>query len=108
MRYVVLHHTGWGENHFDLMVETDPKGLLLTWRLDGWPQFVCAVPISPHRRTYLNYEGPVSQNRGTVRRIEQGSYRVLSPSDDELCVELNPSGRVLRLPLDKPNPFLKP
>ncbi|GIW75759.1 MAG: hypothetical protein KatS3mg104_0822 [Phycisphaerae bacterium] len=101
MRYVVLHHTGWGEDHFDFMVEADPEGLLLTWRLDGWPHFLSAIPLPDHRRIYLDYEGAVSGNRGTVRRVEQGTCRIVSSSNRDICVELLPSGRFLRLRLDR-------
>lgn len=102
MRYVVLYHTGWGEDHFDLLIETDPEGLLSTWRLNGWPEFTRTTSLPAHRRIYLDYEGPVSGNRGTVRQVQKGSCRILLSSDHELCVEIFPSGRVLRLPFNDP------
>ena len=36
--------------------------------------------LDPHRRAYLEYEGEVSGNRGTVKRIERGTYEPLGAS----------------------------
>jgi hypothetical protein len=74
LRYVVLHHIGYGEPHYDLMVEDAPGGLLRTWRLDRWPaaEDVKVTSLPVHRRAYLTYEGPVSGNRGEVRRVAEG------------------------------------
>jgi hypothetical protein len=79
LRYVVLHHTGYGEPHFDLMFETAPGQALRTWRSSIWP-IISNTPITPladHRAEYLVYEGPVSSGRGEVRRIETGEFEVL-------------------------------
>jgi hypothetical protein len=79
-RFVVLHHqlpaAGERPSHFDLMLE-QVDGLrtyaLSQWPPDRRPQSVLALPI--HDRRYLDYEGPVSHDRGTVRRIASGTYR---------------------------------
>ncbi len=73
-RYVVLHHTGYGEPHYDLMVERDDVGPLATWRLTRWPVQgrIEAVPLPDHRRVYLEFEGPISGGRGEVCRIASG------------------------------------
>src|SRR6185436_5473214 len=78
VRWVVLHHTGVDEPHFDLMYEQQPGSTLTTWRLPEWPpaQYVPATPLAEHRRDYLDYEGPVSNNRGSVRRVADGTCRV--------------------------------
>ena len=57
VRYVVLHHTGWGEPHFDLMIEPHPSAeRLLTWRTAAstcvasvlcWPRSLS----NPHSRS---------------------------------------------------------
>jgi hypothetical protein len=81
LRYVVLHHTGHGEDHFDLMVETSPQAKLDTWRLNEWPirtVLTTAQFLTPHRREYLTYEGPVSSNRGSVRRVHEGTHQVVA------------------------------
>lgn len=70
----MLHHTGHGEPHFDLLVES-PAGPLVTLRLPAWP--VCSrltfERLPDHRAIYLDYEGPISGNRGEVRRVEAGT-----------------------------------
>ena len=79
-RYVILHHMmppkeGRGD-HFDLMFETD-RGLQ-TWAVETLPlpqgPAVPAESLPLHRLAYLEYEGPVSNNRGTVQRVHCGTY----------------------------------
>jgi hypothetical protein len=80
-RFVVLAHD-WPEPHFDLMLEDGP--VLLTWRLTDPPVVGRAIPaerIANHRICYLTYEGPVSGGRGSVRRVDGGTYVRTSPSD---------------------------
>lgn len=74
-RFVVLHHTGIDSPHYDLMYERGPGGPLATWHFPQWPPkgFVPVEPLGDHRRAYLDYEGPVSGNRGQVRRIASGT-----------------------------------
>ena len=78
LRYVILHHEGIDEPHFDLMFEVDPSGPLVTFRSPVWPivQGVQLTRLADHRREYLDYEGPVSGNRGTVRRVATGTYEL--------------------------------
>lgn len=79
-RFVVLAHNH-PDPHFDFMLEAD--GELLTWRLPAWPPELSAVqpevslsatPLPPHRLAYLEYEGPVSGNRGAVKRVDAGKF----------------------------------
>ena len=35
-----------------------------------------ATRLPDHRLAYLEYEGPVSGNRGVVRRIDSGKYEI--------------------------------
>jgi hypothetical protein len=74
LRYVVLRHEGFGEPHFDLMIEDVRGGQLLTWRSPAWPPVdgTKLTPLAAHRRAYLDYEGPLSGGRGSVRRVDQG------------------------------------
>lgn len=76
--YVVHHHTGYGEPHYDLMIDLGGEGLA-TWRCPAWP-----LPggdglqrIDDHRRAYLDYEGPTASGRGSVRRVERGLCEVV-------------------------------
>ena len=98
LRHVVLHHSGFGQPHFDLMFETSPDSLLATWRSDRWPIDKDAQlhPAGDHRRAYLDYEGPVSGDRGVVRRIAAGTHVVLEDAAAHLVVQLE-SGRQLTL-----------
>lgn len=43
-----------------------------------------AERIADHRPMYLDYEGPVSRNRGMVRRVWEGRVLALDASDDRL------------------------
>lgn len=81
-RFVILLHTpGEGDTatpvHWDLLIEKESGGLLIAWRLEHDPTVVHdtpirATPIASHRRLYLDYEGPISGNRGSVQRVEAG------------------------------------
>lgn len=87
-RYVVLTHDH-PFLHWDLMLEQD--GRLRTWRLLGEPQagaVVAAESLPDHRIDYLDYEGPVSGGRGSVRRLEAGEYAVVHEAEGELSVRL--------------------
>lgn len=81
-RFVILEHDH-PFLHWDLMLERDAS--LRTWRLAGPPasgESVEAEPIADHRVMYLDYEGPVSQNRGSVRRWDHGTYQQLDDKAD--------------------------
>ena len=98
LRYVVLHHRGFGPPHFDLMFERSDRDTLLTFRIPCWPIAATAVvvPLGDHRRAYLDYQGPVSGNRGEVRRAAAGTYaRLDARSDSEWCVELDNQTRLV-------------
>ena len=78
-RFVILTHD-WPFLHWDLMLEWGDA--LKTWRLDRIPQQASAmeaVPLPDHRLAYLDYEGPVSGNRGSVRRIDSGTFSLIEP-----------------------------
>src|SRR5687768_10877900 len=99
LRYVVLHHTGYGEDHYDLMFETAPGSMLATWRSPCWPLQEIHTPLEllpDHRRDYLDYEGPVSGGRGSVRRVQAGTHTVHSDHPILLIVNLE-NGDCLRL-----------
>ena len=69
------------------MLEEDGK--LRTWQLDqlptGWAEAlgtppgdqatVNALPLPDHRLIYLEYEGPLSDNRGTVSQCDAGNFQ---------------------------------
>jgi hypothetical protein len=83
LRFVVLHHTGVAQPHFDLMFETGPGSALATWRSAVWP-IVKATPlerVADHRRDYLQYEGAVSGGRGEVRRVLADQFQLAVAAD---------------------------
>src|SRR5262245_56221182 len=73
-RFVVLEHDH-PHLHWDFMLEAGQS--LLTWRIQAPPQpgRICpAEETFPHRRLYLDYEGPVSGGRGSVKRWDAGIF----------------------------------
>ena len=104
-RFVLLYHVcpaGYVRpSHWDLMLEV--REVLRTWALVELPcewhaaqiatsriDPTCPTPaasdaveaeqLGHHRRSYLDYEGPVSGDRGHVHRIDSGTYRGESTS----------------------------
>ena len=74
MRFVILEHDH-PVLHWDLMLEAGD--MLQTWRLAEAPapgRAIEATPLGEHRAMYLDYEGPVSGNRGTVKRCDAGTF----------------------------------
>ncbi len=74
---ILLHdHPYW---HWDFLLEQGDHALC--WRLLRKP--VCDEPIAaeqlpPHRLLYLDYAGPLSNDRGTVQRIVSGTYQIIA------------------------------
>ena len=98
LRYVVLHHTGFDEDHYDLMLELEPGSKLSTWRMPHWPpqagdQFTA---IAEHRRDYLDYEGAVSGGRGSVRRVASGQHERLENAPKHIRTRLE-TGLIITL-----------
>lgn len=109
-RFVVLRHepgeAGPRELHWDLMLEFGDS--LRVWSLNREPRVgeeIIADELARHRSDYLDYEGPVSQGRGTVRQFDRGSFEVVRDSPEQLSVNLD--GELLRghlqLTRDVPN-----
>ena len=44
--------------------------------------------IGTHRREYLTYEGPVSGNRGTVTRVDEGTFVAVSWTEERIEIEI--------------------
>jgi hypothetical protein len=88
LRFAILHHTGVGSPHYDLMFEPDPGAKLATWRSPVWP-IVAPTPVErldDHRREYLDYQGPVSNDRGRVDRVAGGLFHFESRTDDRWVI----------------------
>src|SRR5437764_266524 len=94
-RYVILEHDH-PRRHWDLMLEAG--GALCTWRLEAWPRDgvqIRAELIGDHRLAYLDYEGPVSGNRGRVERRDEGTYS----GEIVLPLSVTVTGRCLKGPI---------
>ena len=93
-RFVVLRHElppgDSRTSHYDLMLELG--GVLQTWACDELPaagRSILAQRLADHRLAYLDFEGPVSGDRGTVSRIATGEYERIAENADELQVRLS-------------------
>lgn len=75
--------------HVDFMIQCGDA--LRAWALPDEPQsgvqFV-ARPLPDHRLDYLDYEGPVSGDRGRVTQVDAGTYRILEQDADTLVLSL--------------------
>lgn len=70
------------------------EAVLRTWRLSHPPDAggeIPAEPLPPHRLAYLDYEGPVSGNRGQVTRWDRGTYTTLVDDAGRIEIELQGS-----------------
>ena len=88
-RFVVLQHD-WPHLHWDLMLENGAN--LRTWRLSEPPNPgppIALALLPPHRSMYLDYEGPVSGNRGAVRRVLSGTYETVPSPVGEAWFEFD-------------------
>lgn len=93
-RFVILHHITADGEHWDLMLEHGD--VLLTWQLPQCPGVGCCLPlsvrrISDHRKAYLDYEGAISDNRGHVKRVDDGLFEPKTISEDSLIFRLSES-----------------
>ena len=85
LRFAVLRHTGYPgrENHYDILLEVapgrDPDEPVMVKLESAGPlnrRELQVVYQGLIRRRYLQYEGPMTGNRGRVRRVDQGVYRL--------------------------------
>jgi hypothetical protein len=92
-RFVILRHDmpagASRPTHWDLLLERD--GVLRAWALADEPSpgvETSALALADHRLIYLDYEGPISGERGSVVRFDRGEYQTIEERDDLLVVEL--------------------
>ncbi len=86
-RFVILEHATPSDVHWDVMLEAE--GALSTWSISPREipvrSFRCFVTKLPdHRLAYLDYEGEVSGGRGSVRRVDSGTYEPLGEHEFRL------------------------
>jgi hypothetical protein len=90
---VLRHDLPDGSHHYDWMIAVDPEGsqplktFRLAERLDQLEPThqLSAISIQDHRPDYLRYEGPVSGNRGMVKRVCSG--RLHLDGNAEIVIE---------------------
>src|SRR5580704_4874815 len=85
-RFVILTHDH-PTLHWDLMLEENDG--LRTWRLARSPddkEPIAAEALPDHRPAYLDYEGPVSCGRGTVKQWDQGTYELVDSAENHLVI----------------------
>jgi len=68
----------------------EKEGVLQTWRLNLLPGNApfLAEKIHDHRLEYLEYEGPVSNNRGIVKRMDTGDYEIIADTESFMIIQL--------------------
>ncbi len=80
-QFVFHHHTGYGQPHYDLMLEHGET--LATWQLKiplseiQEEQAIIVQKIQDHRLIYLSYEGTISKGRGQIKKVDFGDYKLL-------------------------------
>jgi hypothetical protein len=89
-RFVVLRHEmPQRPLHWDFMLEMGDA--LRTWALDAEPAgslSITATALADHRAIYLEYEGPISGDRGQVTRWDWGDCQFLKDEDDQIVARL--------------------
>jgi len=87
-RFVILEHDH-PQLHWDFMLEA--KEVLRTWKLDMPPQVgqtINAELSFDHRLIYLDYEGPLSNNRGSATRWDTGTFNWQNDTKDHVLIDL--------------------
>jgi len=92
MKFVIHHHITV-DNHYDLMVERG--NTLITWQIPEniFNQFksgseIEAEKIQDHRKKYLEYQGPVSCDRGRVQIFDSGEYSDIIWNNEEIKINI--------------------
>lgn len=105
-RFVLLAHelpsSSDRRSHYDLMLEQAED--LFTLELLEPPSIgvpLRARELAPHRKAYLDYEGPISGDRGEVRRIDRGEFTVARWNEALIEVDLSGEGLRGRLTLER-------
>lgn len=101
LRTAILQHTTPTGVHHDWLIEDprlpdpqSPTARLWTARITApptdWPKLkrLHLTVIAPHRRHYLTYQGPISNNRGHVKRLAIGTCEVSLWSESRIVLTL--------------------
>ncbi len=89
-RFAILLHESPQGLHWDLLLESGD--VLNAWSLPQPPEpgveMTCRG-LADHRPMYLDYEGPVSGDRGTVTRWDHGSYQIVRRDETQWVVDFS-------------------
>jgi len=102
-RFVILRHDSPRGAHYDLMLEVGDA--LKTWALPQPPEAgaeMACDALPDHRLAYLDYEGPISGERGSVTRWDRGTCRIIEQSDTQWIVEFRGEKLVGHMTLKQP------
>ena len=104
--FVILFHEMPSDaaraSHWDFMLEDGDN--LRTWALECEPAdgaSANATLLAAHRLHYLDYEGPVSGNRGNVSQWDRGSYSIVEQTEQRWVVDLEGRRMVGRATLQR-------
>lgn len=101
-RYTITHHTGGPDaEHYDFFLESGAA--LRTWRILR-PLFENPQPAlasADHKPKYLDYEGPISGQRGEAKIWDTGTYVSELWKDDRILVAVKGRQLKTRLRLDR-------
>ena len=96
-RFVILEHN-YPAKHWDFLLEEG--NCLRAWKLLESPQAFLLSPdgqekvllkaegAANHRLIYLDYEGPISGNRGEVKRFDFGTFSYIEQNDQTTKIDL--------------------
>ena len=97
-RFAVLHHSlphcAERGSHWDILLEQPPilgdglKTFEICVPPEAWGKPSIARQLPDHRHHYLDYEGPLSGNRGYVARVMEGHIEWLSKSKHLMTLSL--------------------
>ena len=88
-RFAILEHD-WPTRHWDFLLEAGSA--LRAWRLLEEPELDKVVPAEAnfdHRLLYLEFEGPLSGNRGSATRWDAGTFEWIENDANRVVVELS-------------------
>jgi hypothetical protein len=100
-RFVVLQHDHPDQLHWDFMLDQGES--LATWSLPLPPASEHVLParsLADHRREYLSYEGPVSDDRGTVVRWDEGHFQWVERTAQRVVVDIRGKKIIGRVRID--------
>ncbi len=130
---LLRHDTPDGDHHFDLLLDTlhraepdDPRlddideRTLLAFRVRAplhlpdsdknahLLETFDALALPLHRRRYLQYEGPLTRNRGHVSRLAEGRVLDMTRTEDELDATFTLNGARRRYRAHRAAPLTQP